>query len=138
MSVLLMGAPAGALTVGGGLGAVGAWWAHRRTRLSAWNLYPLAPLAVAAWLAVIAARRVELLPGAGLLCAAGVAAAVRARRYRLAALGAGGELREFERARVMAWSLLRARERAGSARGSWGRASWSASARGTRGSRWWR
>jgi hypothetical protein len=34
---------------------------------------------------------------------------------RLAALGAGGELREFERARVMAWSLPRARERAGRA-----------------------
>jgi type IV secretory system conjugative DNA transfer VirD4/TraG family protein/helicase HerA-like protein len=110
-----MGALAAALTVGGGLGALGAWWAHRRTRLSAWNLYPLAPLSVAAWLAVIVARRAELLPAAALLCSAGVVGAVMARRYRLAALGAGGELREFERARVMAWSLPRARERAGRA-----------------------
>jgi len=36
-------------------------------------------------------------------------AAVLGRRWRVAALGAGGELREHERARVMAWTALRSR-----------------------------
>ena len=42
MSVVFVGALAGAFVAGGSLGAIGAWWAHRRTRLSAWNFYALA------------------------------------------------------------------------------------------------
>jgi hypothetical protein len=80
--------------------------------LSAWNLYVLAPLGLAAWLGALAARRFELLPVAGLLASAGVVAAALARRHRLAALGAGGELREFERSRRMAWTALRFPDRA--------------------------
>ncbi len=39
------------------------------------------------------------------------AAALAARRWRLGALGAGGELRQYERARVMAWRARPARDR---------------------------
>ncbi len=85
-------------------------------RLSAWNLYPLAPLGLAAWLAALATRQIELMPVAAGLASGGVVAAGLARRYRLSALGAGGELREFERARVSVWAALAARARAGGAR----------------------
>ena len=39
MSVVFVGTLAGAFVSGAGLGAFGAWWAHKRTRLSAWNLF---------------------------------------------------------------------------------------------------
>src|SRR3954454_10826045 len=107
-----MGALAGAFVVGGGLGAAAAWWAHRRTRLSAWNFYAAAPLALLGWLAALATRQIELLPVVGLFGSAAVVAASVARRYRLSALGAGGELREFERSRRMLWTAARARGRA--------------------------
>jgi hypothetical protein len=104
-----MGALAGAFCGGGAFGAGAAWWAYRRTRLSAWNFYLAVPLALAGWLLVALTRRLELLPVAGLLGAASVAGASVARRLRLSALGAGGELREFERSRRMLWSTLRDR-----------------------------
>ena len=99
MSVALVGALAGAFCGGGVLGAVAAWWAHRRTRVSGRSLYALAPLGLVLWLAALAVRRPELLPLGALVAAAGLTASVSVRRYRLAALGAGGELREFELAR---------------------------------------
>lgn len=107
MSVVLVGALAGAFIAGGCSGAAGAWWAHRRTRLSAWNLYPLAPAGLGLWALALIVRAPVLLIAAALVFSGGLAAASLARRWRLAALGAGGELREFERSRVMAWSLLR-------------------------------
>src|SRR3954454_922776 len=107
-----MGALAGAFVVGGGLGAAAAWWAHRRTRLSAWNFYAAAPLALLGWLAALITRRVELVPMVGFFGSGSVVAASVARRYRLSALGAGGELREFERSRRMLWTATRERGRA--------------------------
>jgi hypothetical protein len=50
---------------------------------------------------------VALALAAAVLMAATIAA-VFARRWRVAALGAGGELRDHERARVLAWTALRA------------------------------
>src|SRR3954469_16421796 len=104
MSFVVVGALAGAFMGGGVVGAWAAWWAHRRTALSAWNFYLLSPVAVAAWAAVLLARRVELLPVVALLVSASLVGASVARRFRLAALGAGGELREYERARRMLWT----------------------------------
>ncbi|MBE2316692.1 type IV secretion system DNA-binding domain-containing protein [Solirubrobacter sp. CPCC 204708] len=121
MSVVLVGALAGAFIAGGCSGAVGAWWAHRRTRLSAWNLYALAPVGMGLWTLALLFRQPPLLIVAAPVLSGALVAASLARRLRLAALGAGGELREFERARVMVWSLLgpgaRARRAAKYARG---------------------
>jgi hypothetical protein len=111
MRVWLVGALAGAFTAGGALGAAVAWWAHRRTRLAAWNLYLLAPLGLAAWIAALVTRHVELLLVAAPIAAGGIAAGALARRYHLAALGAGGELREFEQARHGAWTAMRPGQR---------------------------
>src|SRR4051794_2474616 len=108
-----MGALAGAFLAGGGVGAAAAWWAHRRTRPSAGDFYAVAPLGLMCWLVVLATRRIELLPVVGFFGSASVVAASVARRYRLSALGAGGELREFERSRRMFWTAARERRRAG-------------------------
>src|SRR4051812_34275325 len=84
---------------------------HRRTRLAAWNVYVLVPFGLAAWVGSLALRQAAPLVAAAFVLASAVAGASLARRYRLAALGAGGELREFERSRLMVWSMLGARER---------------------------
>src|SRR4051812_7501967 len=104
MSMALVGALAGAFVVGGGLGGAMAWWLHHRTHLSAWNLYLLLPVGALAWVLAIASRNGAFAVAAAPLCSGSLVAAVRGRRLRLAALGAGGELREFERSRVMAWT----------------------------------
>jgi hypothetical protein len=52
------------------------------------------------WLLTLFSRRIELVIATAPLLSGAVAAAATARRQRLAALGAGGELREFELARV--------------------------------------
>ena len=103
MSVWMVGA-AVAIATACAAGAVSAWWLHRRTRLSPWNAYlawaasvPLAALAGASRVPALFAGALALMVGA-------TVAAVLSRRWRQSALGAGGELRQFERARVMAWS----------------------------------
>ena len=96
----------GAGVVGAIAGAVGAWWLHRRTRLSALNVYVFAPVGVAVFVGALATRQGALIAAAAPFSAAGVGGAAIARRLRLAALGAGGELREFEQARVMLWTSL--------------------------------
>lgn len=106
MSVGLVGALAGAFIAGGGLGAALAWWVYRRTRLSAWNLYLLALAGAAVWVLALASRSAALAVVAAPTVAGGFAAASVARRFRLAALGAGGELREFEHSREMAWTAF--------------------------------
>lgn len=91
-----------------GIGA--AWWLHRRTRLSAWNV-ALAWLAVApASIAATASGRLVAAAVAVPAFVGSTAAAMAAYRWRLAALGAGGELRQFERGRVMIWNARRRRE----------------------------
>src|SRR4051794_30951960 len=104
MRMLGVGALAGALVAGGGVGMAMAGWLHRRTQLSAWNLYLLAPVAALAWGLALAARSVAVAVAAAASLGVALAAAARARRLRLAALGAGGELREFERSRRMVWT----------------------------------
>ncbi len=111
MSVVFVGALTLAFAVGSGAGAAGAWWAHRRTRLSAWNLYVLVPVGLCAWSGALALRAPEFIVAAAALVSFSLVSASIARRYRLSALGAGGELREFERSRRMAWTALRADER---------------------------
>src|SRR4051812_47956633 len=106
MRMLGVGALAGALVAGGGLGMAMAWWLHRRTRLSAWNLYLLAPVAALAWGLALAARSVAVALAAAAMLGCALVAAARARRLRLAALGAGGELREFEHSRRMVWTAV--------------------------------
>lgn len=96
----------GAGAVGAIAGAVGAWWLHRRTRLSALNVYVFAPVGVAVFVGALATLQGVLIAATAPFVVAGVGGAAIARRLRLAALGAGGELREFEQARVMLWATL--------------------------------
>jgi hypothetical protein len=96
----------GAIAAGAIVGAAGAWWLHRRSRLSPVNVYVLAPIGVAAFAVAVATFQSALVAATSPLAAAGVVGAVVARRLRLAALGAGGELREFEQARMMLWTAL--------------------------------
>jgi TraM recognition site of TraD and TraG len=84
-------------------GAGGAWLLRRRSSLSIRNLYPVAAVAFALIVAVIAVRSwtamMVLVP-----CAAPwVAAAVVGRRWRVADLGAGEELRNHELSRRWIW-----------------------------------
>jgi TraM recognition site of TraD and TraG len=86
----------------GGAGA--AFLAHRRTGLSARNWYLLAAVSAGAVAAAVVLRAAAVL--LAVLGAAFVAAAVASicgRRWRLTALGAAGELREYELARRMLW-----------------------------------
>lgn len=103
----LFGAVVGAGLTGWGV----AWWMQRRTRLSARNLDLAAAVTVAvllgAALSGLWAGVVVLVPA----LAGAVVAAVTGHRYRLAALGACGELREFERDRLMIWEALTRRGR---------------------------
>lgn len=79
-----------------------AWWMHRRTTLSAWNLYLAWMLTVPA--AVTVARSGGRPAAAAIVVIAFVTgAAAAARRWRLGSLGAGGELRQYERSRRMVW-----------------------------------
>src|SRR4051812_14175330 len=78
------------------MGAVLAWGLYRRSQLSAVNLYLVWLGALGALAAAIASRRPELVVVAAVALDASTVAAVLARRWRLAALGAGGELRQHE------------------------------------------
>src|SRR4051812_28906203 len=116
MRMTVVGALAGAFVSGVGLGAGLAWWLHRRTQLSPWNLYLLVAPAVGVWGLALVSSEPRLVMAAAVPVAGAVSAAAKARRLRLAALGAGGELREFERSRTMVWSRLSRDGRAGRAR----------------------
>ena len=96
---------AGLLSVG--VGAGGAWWLHRRTRLSPRNAYLLWVVCCALVVAAAAAQSPFALAGALWLLLASQTASLLGRRWRVTALGAGGELRDHERSRVMAWTALR-------------------------------
>ena len=125
MSVLVAQIPAVAVLPLSGLVALGgwaaAWWLHRRTRLSARNLDLAAVIALGAGAAAAAAGAWTVVVALAPLACGSVVAAAYGRRQRLGALGAGGELREFELARVMVWDALRedarAQRRATRARG---------------------
>ena len=103
----------GAIMLSAPVGGLGAWWLHRRSRLSPRNFYLAAVAALLALTAaVVAGEQMAIAAAATLVCCM-LAAATVARRLRLGALGAGGELREYELARRMLWQRRsRAGERA--------------------------
>ncbi len=106
----IVGALVGGFTGGGALGATGAWWLHRRTRVSGEACTRSRRWRCVLWVAAL----LEPPPRAGRSRprrSSPAASALRstARRRRLAALGAGGELREFELARVSLAASLRPR-----------------------------
>jgi type IV secretory pathway TraG/TraD family ATPase VirD4 len=88
------------------LGAVAAWWMHRRTRLSPRNAYLAWGASIALGVGAGATGQATFVVAAALMLIASTTAAVTARRWRLSALGAGGELREHEQDRVMFWTAL--------------------------------
>jgi hypothetical protein len=97
-------------------GTLAAWWLHRRTTVSPRSLYLLAAAGPFTMLSALIARSAALALVAAFVAAAGTAGASLGRRWRLAALGAGGELREFERSRtgpVRAWHDRHVRRAAG-------------------------
>src|SRR3954466_7274691 len=97
--------------VSGAGGAVAAWSMHRRSRLSPRNAYLAWLSCVLLTAAAVATQRSLVIAVAVDVLLASTVAAVAGRRWRLAALGAGGELRDHERARVMVWTVLRERRR---------------------------
>jgi hypothetical protein len=102
----------GAAVLGSGAaGVAGAWWMRRRTRLSPWNAYLAWLVCVALTVTAAGTRELLLFCGALTVLVGATIAAVLGHRWRVTALGAGGELREHERARVMAWTAIRARRR---------------------------
>lgn len=90
------------LVLAAGIGVAVAFYLHRRTTLSALNVYlawlMLAPLAS---YAIYSGGSLAVVGAYVLTFATWCAAA--ARRWRLGALGAGGELRQYERARRWVW-----------------------------------
>jgi TraM recognition site of TraD and TraG/Type IV secretion-system coupling protein DNA-binding domain len=95
---------------GAAVGGTVAWWLHRRTAVSPHCLYLAGGTGPIVLLAALALLSPVLLVLAALWTSAGVVGAALGRRWRLAALGAGGELREYEQARtglVRGWQRRR-------------------------------
>jgi energy-coupling factor transporter ATP-binding protein EcfA2 len=86
---------------GGGL--IGAWWLRRSSRLSIRNLYLPALLLSAGTLIALAVRDWTVAAVLAPLTASVLAASVTGRRWRLADLGAGEELRSHELERRWIW-----------------------------------
>jgi hypothetical protein len=103
VSGTLAGIGLSGVTVAAVVGAVAAWWLHRRTQLSAVNFYLAWAAAVVALVAAVASQQIAVMVVAGIVLDAATVAVALARRWRLAALGAGGELRQHELARRMVW-----------------------------------
>ncbi len=104
----LMAALLAAIAGGGSV----AWWLHRRTRVSPHCLYLAALAGPVALIAALASRQALAVGRCGAVDAGDDDGAALGRRWRLAALGAGGELREFEQARIALWRALARRARA--------------------------
>ncbi len=85
------------------IGAGGAWLLRRRTTLSARNLYLLGGTACLLCAIAVLARRWDALLILGPLAAAPATGALLGRRWRLADLGAGEELRDHELGRRWFW-----------------------------------
>ena len=85
------------------IGVGGAWLLRRRTTLSARNLYLLGGAASLLCGLTILARRWDALLVLAPLAAGPAAGALFARRWRLADLGAGEELRDHELSRRWFW-----------------------------------
>src|SRR5450631_4949220 len=87
----------------GALGALGAWLLRRRTTLSVKNLYLAAALAGLALVVSLAARAWSAVLVLAPVAAPALAGALSGRRWRLADLGAGEELRQHELSRRWLW-----------------------------------
>ena len=85
------------------LGALAAWLMRRRTTLSVRNLYVGAASSALVCAAIVFVRWWDGLLVAAPLAAAPIAGTLAGRRWRLADLGAGEELRKHELARRWAW-----------------------------------
>jgi energy-coupling factor transporter ATP-binding protein EcfA2 len=85
------------------LGQLAAWLVHKYTLLGAFNLYPVLALAVVI-LAAAVALQIPTLTIAAVIAVVSIAATtVIAGRWRMHALGAGGDLRAHELARRWIW-----------------------------------
>jgi hypothetical protein len=93
----------GAFWLCAALGALGAWLMRRRTTLSVRNLYLGAASAAVVCAAIVLLKWWDGLLVAAPLAAAPIAGTLAGRRWRLADLGAGEELRDHELARRWAW-----------------------------------
>jgi len=87
----------------GAFGALGAWLLRRRTTLSVKNLYVAAALTGLALGVSLAARAWSALLVLAPIAAPALAGALSGRRWRLADLGAGEELRQHELSRRWVW-----------------------------------
>src|SRR3954469_14615667 len=97
---------AAAMLVCVAVGAAVAWWMHRRSHLSPWNAYLAWVGSGVLLMTAIATREPAAIGVAFTLLMATTTASVLGHRWRIAALGAGGELREHERGRVMVWTAI--------------------------------
>ena len=87
----------------GALGALGAWLLRRRSTLSVKNLYLAAALTGLAFAVSLAARAWPVVLVLAPIAAPMLAGALSGRRWRLADLGAGEELRQHELSRRWVW-----------------------------------
>jgi hypothetical protein len=95
----------------GALGTLGAWLLRRRSTVSVKNLYLAAALLVLAFGVSVAARAWSAVLVLAPVCAPALAGAVSGRRWRLADLGAGEELRQHELSRRWVWQPAPGRRR---------------------------
>ena len=98
-----LAASLGAFWLCAAIDVIGAWLLRRRTTLSARNLYLLGGAASLLCGLAILARRWDSLLVLAPLAAGPTAGALFGRRWRLADLGAGEELREHELSRRWFW-----------------------------------
>jgi TraM recognition site of TraD and TraG/Type IV secretion-system coupling protein DNA-binding domain len=87
----------------GGLGMLGAWLLRRRTTVSVKNLYLAAGVTGLALVLSVAVRAWSAVLVLAPICAPVLAGASSGRRWRLADLGAGEELRQYELSRRWVW-----------------------------------
>jgi len=93
----------------GALGALCAWIMRRYSTLSVRNAYPPAAVGAGALAVGVAFRAWPVVLIAGPACSFALSAALCGRRWRLADLGAGEELRAHEQARRWIWQRPPAR-----------------------------
>jgi len=93
----------------GALGTLCAWIMRRYSTLSVRNAYPPAALCVGALAAGVSLRAWPVVLIAGPVCSFVLSAALCGRRWRLADLGAGEELRAHEQGRRWIWQRPPAR-----------------------------
>jgi TraM recognition site of TraD and TraG/Type IV secretion-system coupling protein DNA-binding domain len=87
----------------GALGVLGAWLLRRRSTLSVKNVYVAAALTGLAFVVSVAARAWSAVLVLAPIAAPALAGAMSGRRWRLADLGAGEELRQHELSRRWVW-----------------------------------